>query len=74
MGRDPELVDVVFSHRSVSRLHARIKQSEGRFWLYDEGSATGTYLNYVRVGLMPQPLQDRDEVHVGQVHLRFFSD
>ncbi|MCA9941218.1 MAG: FHA domain-containing protein, partial [Anaerolineales bacterium] len=57
-----------------SRLHARIKQSEGRFWLYDEGSATGTYLNYVRVGLMPQPLQDRDEVHVGQVHLRFFSD
>lgn len=74
MGRDPELVDVVFAHRSVSRLHARIKQSEGRFWLYDEGSATGTYLNYVRVGLMPQPLQDRDEVHVGQVHLRFFSD
>ncbi len=71
LGRDPELVDVVFTHRTVSRLHARIKQSEGRFWLYDEGSATGTYLNFVRIGLMPQPMQDRDEIHIGQVHLRF---
>ncbi len=74
LGRDPAVADVVFTDPSVSRLHARLRRSDGRYWLYDEGSAAGTYLNYKRVGLMPQPIEAGDDIHIGQVHLRFHWD
>ena len=69
--RDPKLAQIVFKDKSVSRLHARIMESNGEFRLYDEGSASGTYHNYERVGLTPQTLKDNDELHLGRVHLRF---
>jgi hypothetical protein len=71
LGRDKELVDIVLTNPTVSRLHARIQEIEGKFWLYDEGSASGTYLNFERVGLTPQILADGDEIHVGRVQLKF---
>jgi hypothetical protein len=71
LGRDPKLAEIVFKDKSVSRLHARIMISGGEFRLYDEGSASGTYHNYERVGLTPHTLQDNDDVHLGRVHLRF---
>ena len=71
MGRDPKLAQIVFKDKSVSRLHARIMETNGEFRLYDEGSASGTYHNYERVGLTPQTLKDNDELHLGRVHLRF---
>lgn len=73
IGRDPHLVSLTFSDQSVSRLHARIKQTDGKFWLYDEGSATGTFLNFKRVGLMPQELRDQDTIQIGNVRLRFHN-
>ncbi|MCB0028670.1 MAG: FHA domain-containing protein, partial [Anaerolineales bacterium] len=39
MGRDPKLAQIVFKDKSVSRLHARIMESNGEYRLYDEGSA-----------------------------------
>jgi hypothetical protein len=71
IGRDPNLAQIVLSDKSVSRLHARIMESNGVYRLYDEGSASGTYRNFERVGLTPQPLSDNDDVHIGRVHLRF---
>jgi predicted component of type VI protein secretion system len=71
LGRDPKLSQLVFKDKSVSRLHARIMQSGGEYRLYDEGSASGTYHNYERVGLTPQTLKDNDDIHLGRVHLRF---
>lgn len=71
LGRDPNLVQIPFNDRSVSRLHARIMENNGVFRLYDEGSASGTYLNYERIGLTPQVINDKDDVHFGRVHLRF---
>jgi hypothetical protein len=70
LGRDHEIAQIVFSDRSVARLHARIRQRNGRYWLYDEGSASGTFLNHERVGLSPQLLQDKDEIRLGHVSLR----
>ena len=46
-------------------------ENNGAYSLYDEGSASGTYRNFDRVGLTPHPLQDNDEIHFGRVHLRF---
>jgi hypothetical protein len=71
LGRDPNLAQIVLSDKSVSRLHARIMESGGAYRLYDEGSASGTYRNFERVGLTPQALGDNDDIHIGRVHLRF---
>jgi hypothetical protein len=71
LGRDRQAVDIVFSDRSVSRLHARIRRRDNSYWLYDEGSAEGTELNYERLGLAPRGLNDGDRIHLGRVQLRF---
>ncbi|MEZ4510629.1 MAG: FHA domain-containing protein [Chloroflexota bacterium] len=71
-GRDPEHAQIVLSDRSVSRLHARIRQSGGGYWLYDEGSANGTLRNFERLGLAPQPLGNGDEVQMGRIKMRFY--
>lgn len=71
LGRDPKRVDVTFRDRSVSRLHARIVESHGTYRIYDEGSASGTYVNYERISLSPRALSDKDDIHFGRVHLRF---
>lgn len=69
IGRDEESNDLVLADRSVSPLHARIRQRNGRFWLYDEGSETGTYLNHARLGLSPKQLEHGDTIRIGR--LRF---
>ncbi|MDX1614342.1 MAG: FHA domain-containing protein [Candidatus Promineifilaceae bacterium] len=71
IGRDPRLAQVVFKDKSVSRLHARITERGGVYQLFDEGSASGTYVNYEPVGLTPQTLRDNDDIHIGRVHVRF---
>jgi hypothetical protein len=71
IGRDPNLAQIVFSDKSVSRLHARVMEQNGVFQLYDEGSASGTYINFKQITLKPQVLNDNDDVHFGRVHLRF---
>ena len=71
IGRDHEVVQIVFGDSSVARLHARIRRRNGRYWLYDEGSASGTFLNHDRLGLSPRQLQDGDEIRLGRILLRF---
>lgn len=71
-GRDADHANIVLPDRSVSRLHARIRQSGGGYWLYDEGSANGTLRNFERLGLAPQPLADGDEVQMGRIKMRFY--
>ena len=71
IGRDHEVAQIVFGDSSVARLHARIRRRNGRYWLYDEGSASGTFLNHNRLGLSPQQLQDGDEIRLGRLLVRF---
>lgn len=71
-GRDPDAVDVVLEDPSVSRLHARLRRNaDGEYWLYDEGSATGTFLNYERLGLAARQVRHGDSVQMGRVALSF---
>jgi hypothetical protein len=46
-------------------------ESGGVYRLYDEGSASGTYLNYERIGLTPRVINNNDDLHFGRVHLKF---
>jgi pSer/pThr/pTyr-binding forkhead associated (FHA) protein len=57
---------------TVSRLHAVVSQSEGRWFVEDRGSFNGTYLNGVR--LQPGtrlPLRHGDRITVGSEHVVF---
>ncbi len=63
-------VHLTLNDKSVARLHARIRWQNGRYWLYDEGSAGGTSLNFERLGLAPRPLQENDQIQIGR--LRFY--
>jgi hypothetical protein len=71
LGRDARRSQVIFNDRSVSRLHARILESRGEYRIYEEGSSSGTYVNFERIGMTPQNLFDMDRIHLGRVHLRF---
>lgn len=71
LGRDPEMADLVINHESVDRLHARIRRTDDTYWLYDEGSGNGTYLDFERLGLGPRMLYDQNRIRLGRVRLIF---
>lgn len=72
IGRDPQAATLVIDDPTVSRLHARLRQTESaEIWLYDEGSSSGTFLNHVRLGLAPRPVQHGDLLQFGRVVFRF---
>lgn len=56
--------DLVISERTVSRRHARLWFSDGRWYLEDLQSANGTLLNNTRI-YQPVVLNDGDVIHFG---------
>jgi hypothetical protein len=71
IGSDETAAQVILNDSSVSRLHARIRHRDDAYWLYDEGSTSGTSLNYERLGLAPRLLNDNDIIQIGRISLRF---
>ncbi|MCS7079156.1 MAG: protein kinase [Chloracidobacterium sp.] len=61
------------SETKVSRRHARLFQEGGRFFIEDLSSVNGTFLNgHTRLApKKPHPLQDGDELKLGETRLRF---
>jgi hypothetical protein len=58
-------VDLRFADNSMSRHHATIFHENERVWILDEGSTNGTFVNGVEVSPSGTPLDDGDEVRVG---------
>ncbi|NIP95429.1 MAG: FHA domain-containing protein [Akkermansiaceae bacterium] len=56
---------VVLADRHVSRRHALIRRERDGFWLFDLGSANGSYLNTRRV-TMAQQLTSGDVLRIGR--------
>lgn len=73
LGRDAALAEIVFPDRSVSRRHARLEVSpEGAFRIYDEGSTSGTWVNFTMISASEGwELKHGDLVNLGRVQLRF---
>lgn len=72
IGKKKEEVDHVLGDHSVSRVHARIVEEDGRIYLEDLNSTNGTFKN----GLRLQPYEKRrlekdDEVRFGKVEYIF---
>jgi hypothetical protein len=83
MGRSKTNADLVFQANQadspISRLHCTILEEDGAFFLRDDQSANGTYLNGVRLVPMERnPLKDGDEIQLANperkgVRLQFRS-
>ncbi len=72
LGRDAAVADTVFHDRSVSRLHARVLLKDHTVTIVDQGSTSGTWVNYAPVqGEAGCELQHGDLVNLGRVQLRF---
>lgn len=68
IGKDKSLVTHVIPERSISRMHVRFYEEEGRVWIQDLNSTNGTYQNGVR--LRPNQkatLETEDEIILGEV-------
>lgn len=71
IGRDPSVSNVLLDDRRVSRLHCQIKEEQGGYRIYDEGSTSGTYINDVEVGMHGQMLKPDDRIGIGPTVYRF---
>ncbi|MBP3296244.1 MAG: FHA domain-containing protein [Lachnospiraceae bacterium] len=72
IGKRKDCVDLALTDRSVSRIHARIVQKNGRAYLQDCRSTNGTYLNGVQ--LEPEEsvmLEREDEIEIGKVKFSY---
>jgi hypothetical protein len=67
VGRDPSC-EIVVADGSVSRRHARLERRGGIWWVVDQGSANGTYLNSLRVA--EQALRNGQELRFGALAFR----
>ena len=71
IGRDTNN-DLVMESAAVSRDHAGLTFTEGRWYLEDRGSFNGTYLNGTRlVPGTPLPLRHADRIGIGPETLLF---
>ncbi len=69
IGRDPAQDIAISSDGTASRRHARILCDNGSWFVRDEGSSNGTWVNGVRI--QEQPLFPGDMVKVGATNFRF---
>ncbi len=62
-GVDPERQYIIVPEKTVGRWHATIERRGQTFWVRDEGSVNGTFINDERV-IGEQPLKHRDTLRV----------
>lgn len=67
LGREPSC-DVVVSDGSVSRRHARIEQRGATFFVVDQGSANGSFINGARIA--ESALEDGQELRLGAINFK----
>jgi predicted RNA-binding Zn-ribbon protein involved in translation (DUF1610 family) len=70
VGRSPDC-DVFLDDVTVSRRHARVLRRDGQFFIEDQGSLNGTFLNRRRIE--SGALEDGDELQIGKYKLTFLQ-
>jgi FHA domain/zinc-ribbon domain len=68
IGRSPDC-DIFLDDVTVSRNHAVLVESDGRFHVEDEGSLNGTFVNRHRIDRAQ--LENGDELQIGKYRLIF---
>jgi FHA domain len=70
VGRSPDC-GIFLDDVTVSRKHAVLRERDGNFFIEDQGSLNGTFVNRKRVE--SAQLDDGDELQVGKYRLTFFA-
>jgi hypothetical protein len=70
IGRSPEC-DIFLDDVTVSRTHAVLVQKDGAFFIEDQGSLNGTFLNRKRIE--SGQLENGDELQIGKYKLSFLA-
>jgi FHA domain-containing protein len=70
VGRSPDC-GIFLDDVTVSRKHAVLAERDGAFFIEDQGSLNGTYVNRKRVE--SAQLDDGDELQIGKYRLTFFD-
>ena len=71
IGRSPDC-DIFLDDVTVSRRHAVLVERDGNFFIEDEGSLNGTYVNRRRIDEATR-LENGDELQVGKYRLSFIT-
>jgi two-component system, cell cycle response regulator len=71
LGRSPEC-SFAFDDASLSRVHARVMRVGSEYFLRDEGSRNGTFVNNIKLE-RPQALRNGDRIQLGLSTLLRFS-
>jgi FHA domain/zinc-ribbon domain len=70
VGRSPDC-GIFLDDVTVSRKHAILRERDGHFFIEDQGSLNGTFVNRKRVE--SAQLDDGDELQVGKYRLTYFA-
>jgi hypothetical protein len=71
-GTDPRRATQVLDSPTVDGLHARMyREQDGCFYLADQDSVAGTWINYAPVTRSGARLEHGDLIHIGKVMFRF---
>ena len=70
IGRSPDC-GIFLDDVTVSRKHAILVERDGGFFIEDQGSLNGTFVNRKRVE--SGQLEDGDELQIGKYRLTFFN-
>jgi FHA domain-containing protein/zinc ribbon protein len=70
IGRSPDC-DIFLDDVTVSRRHAVLVRRDGKFFIEDQGSLNGTFLNRRRIEA--GELEEGDELQVGKYRLTYLS-
>jgi hypothetical protein len=70
VGRSPDC-DVFLDDVTVSRRHAQVLRRDGHYFIEDQGSLNGTFLNRRRIE--SGQLEDGDELQIGKYKLTFLA-
>jgi hypothetical protein len=71
IGRDPKSAGVVLDDPSVSGRHGRIvRMGDGRPWVFDLGSAAGSWKNFEEIPPEGASLKEGDRLNFGRVAFR----
>lgn len=72
IGSDPKMVNIVLEDNSIECIHARIKRiSDEEFWVTDEHTIAGTWVNYEQVTWDGKSLKQNDLIHFGRIGFLF---
>ncbi len=74
LGRDDNSKKILLNSKKVSRSHAFIKKRNGKFYVIDNNSLNGTYLNGSKLNTsVMYKLENNDVILIGGVPLKFIE-